>query len=278
MKTILTSALLVILFVPAIKAQVKLENDATPGGTISVQPMEMDFGLKAGETKEFKVYVSNKLAKKMSFKVYLSDWRRDSVGAHVYSMVGTEPHSCSRWLALDKKFLEVQPGEVGIINGKMQIPDSIDAEKEMKWAMIFVESVEESKAPGATKEMISRIQPTLRWGVHVNQTPPTLNANKEFKLISFLPTETKKNEFRILGENTGKVQLLCKSYIELSSVSDGKKTTLTPIEVPVFPGQKRYFDFTLPAELVKGQYTMVGVVDPGSDLDLEAAQMTVDVQ
>ena len=262
----------------SVHAQVNLENDATPARSVSVQPMDNDFTLKAGETKEFRLFISNKLDKKMAFNVYLSDWRRDTLGKHVYSPVGTEPNSCSRWITFDKTFIEVDTGKIGVINVKMQVPDSADAVKEMKWAMLFIQSVEEARAPEVTKEMKSQIQSSLRFGVHINQTPPSIAADRDFKLESFLPVSSEKNVFRIVGENTGKVQLTCKSYIELSALSDGKKTKLPSMEVPVFPGQKRYFDFTLPASVTKGKYTMVGVVDAGADLDLAAAQMTINVE
>ncbi len=278
MVRIFTSLFVFFLLVSTVHAQVVLDNDATPEGTVSVQPMDHDLNLKRGETKEFKLYVSNKSFKKMSFSISLSDWMRDSVGAHIYSPPGTEAHSCTSWITFDKNFIEVDTNKVGVVNVKVHMPDSAGVDDGMRWSMIFIQSVEETKAPPSTKVATSYIQQNIRFGVHINQTPAAILSQKDFKLISFTPMPNEKSKFRILGENTGKVELLCKSYIELSSIPGGTKTKLLPLEVPVFPGAKRYFDFTLPSDLSKGKYTMVGVVDAGGDMDIMAAQMTINIQ
>lgn len=260
----------------ASNGQVILKNDLTPQGTVSVQPMKNDFHLRAGESGDIEIYISNKMGSKMQFNVYLGDWRRDTAGAHVYSAPGSEPRSCAAWLTFDKKFIEVDSGSIGIIHVKMQVPQTPEAATEMKWAMLFVETIRESKAPVETKEMRTEIIPSTRFGIHIYQTPPAIN-QKELKLTSFINVTGKENVFRIVCENTGKVQLNCKSYIELYALEDGKKLTANPVEVPLFPGQIRYIDFTLPDETKKGKYTLVGVVDPGDEMDIEAAQLLINV-
>lgn len=258
-------------------AQVDMNAEITPKGTISAQPMRNDFRLRAGESQEVKILISNRMEKKMQFNVYLSDWRRDTMGMHVYSAPGTESQSCARWITLDKTFLEVDTASYGVVSLKLQIPDSVDAVKEMKWAMLFVETIRESKAPVTTGKMKSEIVPNTRFGIHIYQTPPSV-LQKEIKLYSFENLENKPDVFRLVCENTGKVQLNCKSYIELSSLSDSKKVTGVPMEVPLFPGQKRYIDYTIPANTPKGKYTMVSVLDPGAGMDIEAAQLIVNVK
>lgn len=265
-----------LLIVSLSHAQVDMNAEITPKGTISVQPMRNDFRLKAGESQEVKIFISNRMEKKMQFNIYLSDWRRDTIGMHAYSKPGTEPQSCAKWITLDKTFLEVDTASYGIISLKLQIPDSAVAVEEMKWAMLFVETIRESKAPVTTGKMKSEIVPNTRFGIHIYQTPPTI-LQKELKLHSFASLENKPDVFRLVCENTGKVQLNCKSYIELSSITDTKKITGITQEVPLFPGQKRFIDYTIPANTPKGKYTMVGIVDPGVGMDIEAAQLVVNV-
>lgn len=268
---------ILMIFSPLISdGQVILNNDITPHGTVSVQPMKNDFHLRAGESGNIKIYISNKMGTKMQFNVYLGDWRRDTAGAHVYSAPGSEARSCAAWLTFDKTFIEVDTGSIGIINVKMRVPETPEAAAEMKWAMLFVETIRESKAPVASKEMRTEIIPATRFGIHIYQTPPAAN-QKELKLTSFINVTGKENVFRIVCENTGKVQLNCRSYIELYSLDDGKKLTASPVEVPLFPGQMRFIDFILPEETKKGKYTLVGVVDPGDEMDIEAAQLLINV-
>ena len=96
-------------------------------------------------------------------------------------------------------------------------------------------------------------------------------------MLSFGALLNLKNTYRIVCENTGETQLYCNSYIELVNIITGEKTTVKSTELPMFPGQKKYFDFVIPATLPKGKYTITGVVDAGSDLPLEASQITRDI-
>jgi len=258
-------------------SQVILNNDLTPTGTISVQPMKNNFALKAGESQEVKIFISNKMGSKLQFNVYLGDWSRDTLGSHVYNVPGSQTHSCADWITFDKKFVEVDSGAIGIVTVKLQVPETAEAVAEMKWAMLFIENIRESKAPTETKLMRTEIIPSTRFGLHIYQTPP-LVIKKEIKLTAFSALASRDGVFRIICENTGQMQLNCKSYIELSSLEDGKKITCNPIEVPLFPGQIRYVDFSLPDGTKKGRYTLVGIVDPGDEMDIEAAQLIINVQ
>lgn len=275
-KFLLSVALLCNTFL-TVNAQVSVEHDETPEGSISVQPMENYFTLKAGQSKEARITINNRSNRKMQFNLYLNDWTRDETGTHVYTEPGTEPHSCTRWVSLDKKFIEVDSNAKGVITVKMTIPDSPTVVEQMKWSMLFIESIEESKAPENIKTIRAEVVPKMRWGVHLYQTPPTV-ARKEIKLISFKPLADSINTFRLICKNTGDVQTRCKSYVEISSMADNKKTTLPVVEVPTFPGQERFFDFKLPANTPKGKYTLVGVVDAGVDMDIEASQLVVNIE
>ncbi len=221
--------------------QVILKNDLTPQGTVSVQPMKNDFHLRAGESGDIQIYISNKMGTKMQFNVYLGDWRRDTAGAHVYSAPGSEDRSCAAWLTFDKTFIEVDSGSIGIIHVKMQVPETPEAATEMKWAMLFVETIRESKAPVVTKEMRTEIIPSTRFGIHIYQTPPAVN-QKELKLTSFINVTGKENVFRIVCENTGKVQAseIAQLYVQdiEASVSRPVKELKDFIKVDMKPGEK----------------------------------------
>ena len=69
-----------------------------------------------------------------------------------------------------------------------------------------------------------------------------------------------------------------KSYLELASVVDGQKIKLDPIDFPMFPQQKRYVTFELPANIQKGKYSALAVLDGGEDISLEAVEGTIEVK
>jgi hypothetical protein len=246
-----------------------------PKAGIAIDRATVDFNLNSGQTGTTKITVTNTTKSKVQMNVYLNDWLRDTVGAHTYLNPGTISHSCSKWISLDKTFLEINPGQSMDVNIKMQVPDSLSATKEMKWSMLFIETVHEKPAPG-TKGITTGVTIDMRYGIHIYQTPPNLS-NKDLKMLSFGALPNSKNKYRMVCQNTGEMQLECQSYLELLSMSDGKKTKVATRNFPLFPEQKRYVDFTLPDTLPKGKYTVTAVLDGGSDIPLEAAQVTIEI-
>ena len=251
---------------------------AQQGPGLYIDPATIDFSLLNNQSSTRPITISNKLNVPKQFSIYLNDWQRDSVGGHIYQSPGSNSRTCANWITLDKTFVELDPGESATINVKMAVPDSAEAVKQMRWAMVFVESIEETKAPSKTQGVNTSIQTRYRIGVHVYQTPPT-KINKEVRMLRFGPViNTADSVYRIECQNTGDVQLKCNSFIELSNVADGSKVTLDPVDFPLFPEQKRYVDFILPKNMVKGKYTMTAMVDAGEDVPLEAAQKMIEIK
>jgi hypothetical protein len=240
---------------------------------ILINPATIDFNLNNGQSKTQQIVVTNKMPQKMQFTIYINDWTRDTIGQHQYLEPGTLSRSCARWIALDKKFLDLEPNATQIINVKLSVPDSVQYNDQMRWAMVFIEQVNENKPVTAEKGKVTTSATTvMRVGVHIYQTP-ALVLNKEIRIISFKPMPGNES-YRIVCQNTGEMQVRCKSYIELTSTVTGKKYTVNGKEVPLFPEQKRYLDFALPKELPKGVYKIFGALDGGEDIPLEAATST----
>ena len=65
-KFLLCVALLCNTFL-TVNAQVSVDHDETPEGSISVQPMENYFTLKAGQSKEARIIINNRSNRKMQF-------------------------------------------------------------------------------------------------------------------------------------------------------------------------------------------------------------------
>ena len=260
---------LILLFPICSLAQEKKQNKG-----IFINPTTLNFNLTAGQTSIQKIVVRNNLDNRILLRVYLNDWLRDTLGVHVYMDPGTYPYSCSNWVTLDKGLLDLSPGQTMEVTIKMHLPDSAKAIKTMKWSMLFLESVHEKTIP-KTSGVTATVTTEYRFGIHIYQTPPTVTA-KDIKMLSFGALPNLKNTYRIVCENTGETQLYCNSYIELVNIVTEEKTTVKASEYPMFPGQKKFFDFKLPDSLPKGKYTITGIVDAGSDLPLEASQITMD--
>jgi hypothetical protein len=243
---------------------------------ISVRPVTVDFSVSAGQIGEKKILITNTLEMKKQFIVYTSDWERDTTGAHVYSEPSDSPRSCAKWVTVDKTFFELEPGQTEELNVTLNTPIDSTAINKMNWCMLFVETTQEKKVKdttGLTTTIVSR----FRVGIHIYQTPPGIN-NKEIKLVELESLRNEKNKYRITCENTGAIQLHCTSYLELSSIDDGSRIKLPAIEFPLFPSQKRYLDFEIPASIKKGKYILTGVIDAGEELPLEAGQLSIEVE
>jgi hypothetical protein len=270
MKTLINIYIIFFAFITA-NAQVPI------AGGISVKPVRLFYTLLNGETSIQTVYVINNTKDDKQFNLYLQDWNRDTLGAHNYLPLGSYPHSCAKWITLNKDFIEVKAGETKEVLVKVKIPDSLDAINEMKWTMLFIQSAEEKLAPSKVEGFSTAVQNITRIGVHIVQTPPTLK-DKDLKMLSFTKKVGEKNQYRIICENTGKVQFDCKTYIELSCVATGEKTVLKRDLFPLFPNQIRYADFIIPETLPKGKYVVVAVADGGDDIPLQASEANIVVE
>jgi hypothetical protein len=251
------------------------QSEIKPIKTISVLPVTISFNLKNGESGLQKIHIKNQLDIKKQFKVYLSDWERDTIGQHVYTSPGSDSNSCSNWISYDKSFFELEPNQSEEITVKLRLPDSVKAAERMKWSMLFIETVQENKMTN-DKGLTTSIESKLRFGIHIYQTPPLIKESEVHMLDFSSLSENKK--YRIICKNTGQTQIECNSYLEIISISDGSKIKLPKQEFPMFPNQIRYIDFSLPDDIQKGKYLITGVVDGGEDLPLEVAQITLEIK
>ncbi|NBY25347.1 MAG: hypothetical protein EBQ65_06680 [Chitinophagaceae bacterium] len=242
---------------------------------IAVRPVTLEYSLKSLQTGTQKVSITNALNEKKQFVVYVSDWRRDTTGAHVYTEPGKDPRSCAAWIQLSKNFFELNPGETEELIITMNHPADSTRDKQMSWCMLFIETIQE-KMITDTIGVTTTITNKFRVGVHVYQNPPG-ELKKEIKLLSFSQLDTAHRSYRITCQNEGETQLQCASYLEIVSIESGKKIKIEPKEFPLFPEQIRYIDFEMPTQLPVGKYMITAIIDAGLDLALEAAQLQIEI-
>lgn len=243
---------------------------------LGVHPTTLEFKLSRGQSESQAIHLSNNSGKKVQFRLYLNDWLRDTVGGHQYFRPDTLPQSCSRWITFDKNFVELDTNKSADITVKLSLPDSANADNEMKWSMLFIETVEE-QVNAASKGAQAAVRNLLRIGVHIYQTPPAVT-EKQIKVFDITPVPNMENTYQMLCQNTGKVMIECRAYLELNALADGKKTKMDDVEFPLFPGQRRYVPFELPKDLPKGKYSALGVLDAGEDVSLEAVEKEIEIK
>lgn len=245
---------------------------------VAIKPTVFNFNADRGQTVVQNVSVINSQAVPVQLKFYLGDWQRDSLGDHQYFEAGKLKNSCANWVKLSRTFMEVAPNSTASFDMTITIPDSADAVAAMRWAMLFVEYVQETTAPKATgNQVATNMVRKQRIGLHIYETPPAVSG-RDFKMLAFQTIEKPKNTYRMTCQNTGNLQLHCKPYLELTALSEeGKTIHIDAKEFPMFPGQKRIIDITVPETTPKGKYNVIAAIDAGEDIPLEAAQAEIQI-
>ncbi len=242
---------------------------------LGVYPTTLDFRLASGQSEAQVINLSNGSGNKVQFRIYLNDWVRDSTGGHIYYEPASIPRSCARWLSIDKNFIELQPGESTQLTVQMLVPSTPEASEDMKWSMLFIETVEENVSRN-DKNAQATVKNLIRVGVHIYQTPPNA-MEKSIKVLDLKPNREIANAYDLYCKNTGEVMIECKAHLELAA-ANGEQTKLDFIEFPMFPEQVRLVTFELPKNLAVGKYNVLGILDAGEDLSLEAIESTVEVK
>lgn len=264
--------LIVLLFLSAQLATAQEEKG------ISVKPVKIPFTLEAGHSAIQTVHIINHTDKPTNFKLYFEDWRRDSFGMKRYYYPGVYKRSCANWLKINKENVVVDPGKTEDILVRMELPDDPKAVEEMKWTMLFVETIPENKGASKFTGLRTEVGNIIRIAVQITQTPPNIT-EKDIQMLSFGNTPGEDKKYRITCKNTGQKEIDSKALIEVAPIGNPeKKFTLTPRTFPTFPEQVRVIDFMLPDTLSKGKYTMVGVIDAGDEVPLQASQAVIEIK
>jgi hypothetical protein len=255
-----------------------IANIGSNAQSVRIQPTVYDLHLSNNESLTQTLSISNTSNKPVAFQLYLGDWLRDTSGGHQYFKPDTLNRSCANWVSISKNYVVIEPQKTEELTLKFKAPEDVAKFKEMRWAMLFLESApatdEEMKE---SKQLQTQVKQILRVGIHIYQTPPAVT-KRSIKVLELKSLNDNNNSFDFWLQNTGDVMLQCKADLELTNVADGKTVKLEKVEFPIFPEGKRKVNFKLPADLPKGTYSLLAKVDIGEDDDIEAIEKTVTVK
>ncbi|MDP1817110.1 MAG: Fn3-like domain-containing protein [Leadbetterella sp.] len=246
---------------------------------ININPSIVEFHLQnIGSSETQVITITNNSSKTQSFEVSLGDWNRKVDGAHDYFKPNSMPYSCASWLTFDKNFIEIPAGKSGEITLTMQAPNNAQALESMKWAMLFVQGANLKKPiTNGPNEAKASIQEIIRMGIHVYQTPPSLN-EPSAKAVSLLPVKENKRLYNFEVENNGKIMITGRSHLEITNLANSQETITEAKEFPVFPGGKRIIPLEIPATIKPGKYSILAVLDYGENASLEAIEKTIEIK
>lgn len=246
---------------------------------VNINPSILEFHVQSISSSETQVItITNNSTKSQSFEIELGDWDRKPDGSHDYFKPNTKPFSCASWITIDKNFLEIPAGKSGEITLTVQAPSNPKELESMKWAMLFIQGANLKKAiSNGPKEAKASIQEIIRMGVHVYQTPPAVTETSA-KAVSLVQSKVSNREYEFEIQNTGKVMITGKSYLQITNLLSSQETTTSMKEFPVFPGGKRVIPLEIPATIKPGKYSILAVLDYGENASLEAIEKTIEIK
>lgn len=249
---------------------------------VAVSPSSMRFRIKPGKTETKYVTITNDTYKREKFKLSFSDVGMDNFGKISQVPVGqnAKEYGLVKWISASPNFVELGPGEQKKIAIVLNIPDE-EAAYKAGWCLLMVDQAREKNfiAPKAddNKAISMGVIPTYGFGVYIYQNPPNVAISK-VEIVSFTFNYDAENRYvHLNARNIGDGIANCKSYIEVNNLNTGYKERLPLKQFNVLPKQERLFEFILPGKIPKGKYSVTGVLDFGSEEELEAAELEITV-
>lgn len=248
----------------------------------SVSPSRLYFDTPLGEYQTKEVKVTNNSDKPQSFQITFSDFESPGIDGKTKIMKpGESEHSCSQWLSANPSFFELKAGESKDITVLIQTPNTAEANK-AKWATMMIKLAREKKSgEGMTEGYGFGIMQTFQFVVHIFQQPPTVTLKSgeihKFHMVTSEMDSTGVKQLELQFKNTGEAILDCAAYVEMTNLADGSTRRLKIRVFTVLPDGARKVQFDIPEVMPAGKYSFLGVVDYGSDEEVQAAEITAEI-
>ncbi|MCK7559101.1 DUF4832 domain-containing protein [Chitinophaga sedimenti] len=249
--------------------------------SVSVAPSRLFYSFPAGQSSTQDIRILNPGKSAMVFSITLADWQRDSLGDKHYFRPDSLHNSCAGWIELPYSSITLQAGEERNIPVKLLAPT--DAGNTVRNAMVFLTQAEDDESIRVQKKNGASMVVRLEVGVHVYYTPPTLS-KKSIDIINFRDGgwkktgDSSKHMLEVVFKNTGELMAESHVKLELTNQATAEEIKLDAQPAPTMPGVTRVVQFGLPANLKKGNYLAVAIVDNGPEIPLRIGELEFDHQ
>ena len=248
---------------------------------VAVAPSIMRFRATPGESETRYLTITNDTYKHQNFRITFADFTLSDQGTASQLPFGEQhEYGLTRWIVADQTFIELKPGEAKKIGITVNLPDVPEAYR-AAWGMMMVDLEREREflvPPKSGENVAMGIIPTYGFGIFIYQNPPNTTINK-VEITKFDFTYDDKNRYVSMAvANVGDGIGFCVVYLELSNLNTGHQERLPLKRITVLPGQERELEFAFPGDTPKGRYSVMAVLDFGSDTELEAAEMEILVE
>jgi P pilus assembly chaperone PapD len=228
----------------------------------------------SGALPSTKLKVKNPGTSRLVIRASCADWQRYSLGDKIYSAPGTLKTSCCPFLTVQPETVELSPGQ----ETELLITLSPTVQpKQMLNGMLMLTQINEEEWQGKTKSK-AQIMFRMRIGVHLYYIPKNISKRSlsiDTLIVKKDAKETKPLRLRI--HNTGDINLDSHVRFELTNLETSQEFTIELLAVNTMSTEKIWLSAELPANLPKGRYLIVAIVDSGPESSIEVAELETDI-
>ncbi len=247
----------------------------------SVSPSRLYFDVSPGSYKSQKLRVMNNGKSTQTFTVNFANFNSEGINGKT-TIDTNDTHGMSEWLTASPSFFEVAPGELKEIDVLLQVPNTPSANT-VRWSVASVKLARENTGSSEKGKDVTgmAIIPTFSFVIHLFQTPPNVTFTKVIVEELYRDTINVNDSIVsmvMISKNTGDAIADCAAYLDIVNLKTGVKTVVKNRGFTVLPGGMRKVTLTLPADIEKGDYNILGVVDYGSETDVAAYELNIKIK
>ncbi|MFK7758253.1 MAG: hypothetical protein AB8B53_15085 [Flavobacteriales bacterium] len=243
---------------------------------VAVSPAHLRFDVNPGNSEMKTITVNNDTDKSNSFKASFNDFNMNGYGKSEFLPAGSGEYSLSRWVAVSPSYVDLKPGEKVELTVTVLIPEDHPDANKAAWSILLIEQAEERKSleqEDGEEKIAFGVIPTFAFGVFLYQNPPNVEVTDVDIIDVNVHTDEITKSMTIDVENKGDGISYCTVYVDLTNLDTGETEKLAVKKFTIVPGLKRAFNFPIPLTQTAGNYSAVSVLDFGSDVELEAAEI-----
>lgn len=246
---------------------------------VAVSPSSMHLNIKPGNSVMKEIKVNNATKNHYSFRIGYSDFEMGRNGKPTSLKPGEGKYGLSKYINVSPSYFDMKPGEEIKLKVNITIPNDSDAYR-ASWTIITIDQVKDRlplDAADKPNRVAFGINPSFGFGIYIYQNPPNVKINSIIIDKFLYKEEEGKRRIELSAKNIGDGISMCTSYVELTNLNTGNQSKLQVKRFTILPQYYRDFFYDLPADLPKGKYTAVGVIDFGSSEEIVAAEAEFEV-
>jgi len=249
---------------------------------VSVSPSSMHLSIKPGQTEVKEIKVKNFTKKTYRFQVGFSDFEMGTNGKPIsVKNRDSSQYGLSKWINVAPSYFELKPGQETKVKLTISIPNEPEGYK-AHWTIVTIDMVPDRPpldVQPSDKTIAFGIIPSFGFGVYVYQNPPNVLVNKlAIKQFALVEKDGKK-QIKFEVKNVGDGISYCKSYVELTNLNTGQQQRLKVKNFTILPQFNREFYYDIDElKLKPGKYQAMGVIDFGSDEEILATEMEIEIK